>query len=137
MIGEKKARGIKAGACRKEGISTGIDCESISRISSLKDKKAFINRVFTESEYAWCMGTSDPARHLTGRFAAKEACMKALGTGFSGGIRWRDIEVVIKDDGRPGILLAGKAGALVAKDKKIFLSLSYGAGLAVAFVAIG
>jgi len=134
---EKKARGRLVGACRREGISTGIDCESISRINSLKDKKAFINRVFTESEYARCMGTRDPARRLTGCFAAKEACAKALGTGFSGGMRWRDIEVVKKDDGGLGILLSGKAGDLVAKDKKIFLSLSYGAGLAVAFVAIG
>jgi len=137
MIGEKKAMGGVVGACRREGISTGIDCESISRFSTLKDKKAFINRVFTESEYAWCMGTRDPARHLTGRFVAKEACMKALGTGFSGGMRWRDIEVVKKGDGSPVILLSGKAGDLVSKDKKIFLSLSYGAGLAVAFVAIG
>lgn len=120
-----------------KNISTGIDIEAISRFKALIHKKTFIQRVFTEGEYAYCLGKRDPARHLAGRFTAKEACLKALGTGLTNGIRWRDIEVVMSDDGSPGLSLGGRARDLLGRDKKIFLSLSYGAGLAVAVVVIG
>jgi len=136
MVEGKRARSVKAAGLTSRGISTGIDCEAISRIKCLMHKKTFIDRVFTEGEYAYCLDRRNPARHLTGRFAAKEACLKALGAGLSRGIKWRDIEVVKRDDGSPGLILGGRAKALMGGDRQILLSLSYGAGLAVAFVVI-
>ncbi len=120
-----------------KNICTGIDCESISRIEGLIHKKTSTKRLFTKDEAAWCRSRHNPAKHLAGCFAAKEACMKALGTGLTGGLSWQDIEVVNKSKGRTALILKGKAREMVGKDKDIFLSLSYGAGLAVAFVAIG
>jgi len=134
--GENRVKSEKAACLPSKNISTGIDCEAISRIEGLVNKKSFLKRVFTGGERAYCTGKKNPARHFTGRFAAKEACLKALGTGLSTGISWQDIEVVKKENGSPGLLLRGKAKALMRGDEKIFLSISYGAGLAVAFVTI-
>lgn len=64
----------------------------------------FLRRVFTEAEIAYCRGRRDPVPHFAARFAAKEAAMKALGTGLSLGVRWRDLEVR-RDRGQPPRLL--------------------------------
>ncbi len=140
MIGTDENKGAKAAALPSKNISTGIDIEAISRIKDLMQKKAFIKRVFTEEEAAYSFSRRDPARHLAGRFAAKEACLKALGTGLSDGLSWRDIEVVNKGNGSPSVILHGRARVLMKEDradKKIFISISYCADLAMAFVAIG
>jgi len=137
IIGQNIRESNKAAEPRKSGISTGLDIESISRIHNLIQKKPFIKRVFTEEEAFYSLKKKNPAKHLAGRFAAKEACLKALGTGLSGGLSWRDIEVRNKSDGLPVLILTVKARAMVQRDKKVFLSISYGADLAVAFVAIG
>lgn len=68
----------------------------------------FLRRVFTEAEIAYCTRRRDPVPHLAGRFAAKEATMKALGTGLSRGVTWRDIEVV-RRGGPPQLRLSGGA----------------------------
>jgi holo-[acyl-carrier protein] synthase len=68
----------------------------------------FLTRVFTELEIAYCLARRHPAQHLAGRFAAKEATMKALGTGHSQGVLWRDIEVV-RVAGPPRLRLHGGA----------------------------
>ncbi len=119
------------------GLSTGIDCEAISRFDALIKNRRFLERVFTAGEIERCLGLRDPAQGLAGYFAAKEACMKALGTGLAGGVRWRDMEVASLGGGRYSLALTGAAGALVAGKKKARLGISWGAGLAVAMVVIG
>lgn len=140
MTGEDIRESGKEAIFKPFGISTGMDCESISRFESLIRKKAFLDRVFTGEEVSYCLARRNPAKHFAGRFCAKEACMKALGTGLSEGIRWRDIEIINREKGAPELILSGRALALMGgdgeKEKKIFLSISYGAGLAAAVVVI-
>jgi len=115
-------------------METGIDITSIERIERLSREDAFTRRVFTTGELAYSAGKKDPARHLAGRFSAKEAFMKALGTGWTGGVSWRDIEVVnIK--GRPTLTLAGAAAELTS-GRRAHLSIAYSEKLAIATVVI-
>ena len=125
-----ESSGVKSGS-----ISIGIDMESVPRFKGLAHKEKFLSRVFTEGEIAYSFGRRAPHKHLAGRFAAKEACMKALGTGLSDGIRWKDIEVVDALDGGPGLNLSSAAKRRLA-GRKAFLSITYSEELAVAFVAI-
>jgi len=119
-------------------VSTGIDIESISRIGSAVEKGGFTERVFTRGELDYALGRRAPARHLAGRFAAKEACAKALGTGFSSGVRLKDIEVVSGPGGAGGkasLKLYAEAGRLLG-DRRAHLSIAYEADLALAVVVI-
>jgi holo-[acyl-carrier protein] synthase len=77
-------------------IGIGLDLTEIARIEASLDRfgSRFLERVFTAGEIAYCMQRRHPGPHLAGRFAAKEAGMKALGTGHSRGVLWRDLEVV-------------------------------------------
>jgi holo-[acyl-carrier protein] synthase len=77
-------------------IALGLDATEISRIAETLKRfgERFERRVFTEGEIAYCRRRRHPPQHFAGRFAAKEAAMKALGTGHSRGVIWRDIEVV-------------------------------------------
>jgi holo-[acyl-carrier protein] synthase len=77
-------------------IGLGMDATEIERIAASVDRygERFLNRVFTEGELEYCMRRRYPAPHLAGRFAAKEAGMKAIGTGHAFGVLWRDLEVV-------------------------------------------
>lgn len=118
-----------------KGKSSGIDIISIERIKSAASKKRFLERVFTEGELGYAFGKRLPHRHLAGRFAAKEACLKALSTGLAKGICWKDIEIVNTEGGRPSLVLRSGAKRFLG-DRKTFLSISYSGGLAVAFVAI-
>ena len=76
-------------------IGLGFDATDIPRVAEMYARygERFLHRVFTEGEIAYCTRRRDPAPHLAGRFAAKEAAMKALGTGHSRGVLWKDIEV--------------------------------------------
>jgi len=74
-----------------------------------KSGERFKHRVFTEGEIRYCEGKADPALHFAARFAAKEAASKALGTGFSEGIGWQEIETVNQGNGAPTIVLHRKA----------------------------
>src|SRR5215217_18427 len=76
-------------------IGLGFDITDIPRIAQTYADygERFLKRVYTEGEIAYCMRRRDPVPSLAGRFAAKEAAMKALGTGHSRGVLWRDVEV--------------------------------------------
>jgi len=115
-------------------METGIDVTSIERIERLAEEKAFSSRVFTPAELAYARGKRNPGRCLSGRFSAKEAFMKALGTGWTGGVSWRDIEI-IKDKGRPCVTLSGRAAELTGT-KRTHLSIAYTKKLAIATVII-
>jgi holo-[acyl-carrier protein] synthase len=77
-------------------IGIGMDATEIDRIAAAVARfgDRFLHRVFTDGEIAYATRRRNPAPHLAGRFAAKEAAMKALGTGHTQGVLWRDIEVV-------------------------------------------
>jgi len=91
-------------------LSIGVDFESISRVDALLQRYGdrFLTRVFTDHEIAYSQRRRFPAQHLTGRFCAKEATMKALGTGRSLGVPWRNVEVV-RVSGPPQLRLHGGA----------------------------
>src|SRR5215831_20501505 len=91
-------------------IGLGLDATDIDRIADTIERfgERFLNRIFTEGEVAYCTARRVPAIHFAGRFAAKEATMKALGTGHSHGVLWRDVEVV-RRGGPPQLQLHGGA----------------------------
>jgi holo-[acyl-carrier protein] synthase len=97
-------------------IGLGFDATDILRVTEVLTRYGdrFLRRVFTEGEIAYCTQRRDPSPHFAGRFAAKEACMKALGTGHSCGVRWKDIEVV-RADGPPQLRLHGGAARRAAQ----------------------
>ena len=91
-------------------IGIGMDATDLPRVAQLVQRYGdrFLRRVFTEGEIAYCTRRRDPVHHLAGRFAVKEAAMKALGTGHSRGVLWKDIEVV-RAGGPPQLRLHGGA----------------------------
>lgn len=115
--------------------STGIDIVSIPRLMKSVNDNDFVDRLLTEKEKKYIFAKKRPHKHLAGRFAAKEAVMKAIGTGWDKGAGWRDIEIINEPSGRPMVRLHSQAGSL-AKDRRIFLSLSYANDIAVAFAVI-
>ena len=91
------------------GVGTDIvDARRISKsINQFSNK--FVDRIFTKAERAAATTTSQPHAYYAKRFAAKEACSKALGTGFRSGVYWRDIEVINEKSGKPILKLTGGA----------------------------
>src|SRR3989338_2656920 len=115
--------------------STGIDIVYIPRLVKYINDDAFLDRLLTDVEREYIFTKKIPYKHLAGRFAAKEAVMKALGTGWDKGVGWRDIEIVNMASGRPIPLLHSRAAAL-SQNKKVLLSLSYAKDIAVAFAIV-
>jgi holo-[acyl-carrier protein] synthase len=91
-------------------IGIGMDATDLPRVADLLERygERFLHRVFTDGEISYCTKRRDPVPHLAGRFAVKEAAMKALGTGQSRGVGWKDIEVV-RVGGPPRLKLHGGA----------------------------
>jgi holo-[acyl-carrier protein] synthase len=91
-------------------VGTGIDATDIERIAEAIDRYGdrFLRRVFTDGEMAYCLRRRTPAIHFAARFAAKEAAMKALGTGHSPEVLWRGVEVV-RHGGPPQLQFHGGA----------------------------
>ena len=119
-------------------IGIGTDLIRVSRIRKLAERfpERIGGKVFTVAELRYCRRKSDPAPSLAGRFAAKEALMKALGTGWRSGVRFIDIEIIRAASGQPSIRLSGKA-AQIADDQgitKLHLSISHDGDLAQATV---
>ena len=87
----------------------------------------FLNRVFTEFELGYCLGKKREIEHLAGRFAAKEAVLKVLGTGWRDGIAWTDIEVVNEPSGQPRIRLTGRCREIAdtMRLSKVLISISH------------
>jgi holo-[acyl-carrier protein] synthase len=91
-------------------VGIGVDIVEVERIRrALEGSGAMVRRVFTEEEIQYCTERKNRFQHFAGRFAAKEAALKALGTGWQEGIRWKDVEVVAGELGAPQIRLSGKA----------------------------
>ena len=120
-------------------LSTGVDIIEVDRIQkAIMGGTRFRDRVFTKSEMGYCESQTFPFMSYAVRFAAKEALMKALGTGWSEGIAWTDIEVARESTGDPSLVLHGRAQELFGKmgGKKAHLSLAHTRKMAVAFVTI-
>ncbi|MGA2694985.1 MAG: holo-[acyl-carrier-protein] synthase [Terriglobales bacterium] len=121
-------------------VGTGIDIAEVPRIAAsiARFGDRFLQRIFTEGEMRYCDAKANRAERYAARFAAKEAAMKALGTGWNYGVRWRDIEVSRKPGGRPTLLFHGKAAEFAAKLKttNIALSLTHTAEEAIAQVIL-
>ncbi|HJQ69557.1 MAG TPA: holo-ACP synthase [Blastocatellia bacterium] len=92
-------------------IAIGIDIIEIARVAEVFSRQGerFRKRVFTETEIDYCERRASRMSSYAARFAAKEAAMKALGTGWSDGVRWRDIEVVRGEKGAPALRMHGRA----------------------------
>ena len=95
-------------------ISIGVDIIEVNRVrETIARTPRFAERVFTDAERAYCESRgAAAAQHYAARFAAKEAALKALQTGWSGGIAWQDVEVTAKDSGAPIILFHNRAREL-------------------------
>ena len=120
-------------------IGLGFDATDLPRIRDVYDRYGdrFLRRVFTDGEIAYCTRQRDPVPSLAGRFAAKEATMKALGTGHSNGVLWKDIEVV-RHGGPPQLRLTG--GALrrfeALKARRSLVTITHADTLAMAQVLL-
>ena len=94
----------------------------------------FLRRVFTDAEIAYCRARRDPVPHFAARFAAKEAAMKALGTGLTLGVRWRDLEVRRDRGQAPRLLLHGRSReiGLARGGRAMLLALTHDGDYALA-----
>ena len=100
-----------------EIIGIGTDITECLRIARMIERHAelFINRVYTPEEIRYCQSRKQATQHFTGRWAAKEAVLKALGTGWRRGISWRDVEVRNEPGGKPSVALRGGAKEVAAQ----------------------
>ena len=116
----------------------GTDLVAIPRVESLlaRHRERFLSRVVTSIEQAECLGRARPAIHLAARVAAKEAAMKALGSGWGLGVGWLDVEVRSKDGTPPSLVLAGAARARAETQgiRQTLVSLSHDGEYALAVV---
>ncbi len=115
-------------------VSAGTDLVEVRRLARLAAQPAGLTGVLTEREQRYCNSRRRPAEHMAARFAAKEAVLKAFGTGLSGGIRWTDVEILKQSSGRPVVELHGAAAAYAAGRglRRIDVSLSHTDHLAIA-----
>jgi holo-[acyl-carrier protein] synthase len=98
-------------------VGLGVDIAEVQRVRAAIDRRGqtFLRRVFTPAEIAYCEKHRNKYERYAGRFAAKEAAMKALGTGWRRGVRWQDIEVVREPSGKPSLALRGIAGQIAKR----------------------
>jgi holo-[acyl-carrier protein] synthase len=121
-------------------VGTGVDITEVDRIEAALKRfgDRFLKRVFTPAEVRYCLGKPNAAERLAARFAAKEAGMKAIGTGLRGGVTWQDVEVLRMPGQRPVLAFHGKAAEFAARlgCKRSHLSLSHTADQAIAHVIL-
>jgi holo-[acyl-carrier protein] synthase len=119
-------------------VGLGVDISEVDRIEAAirRHGRAFLERVFTPEEISYCERHRASGERYAARFAAKEATMKALGTGWRRGVRWVDIEVVRHPSGRPTIELCGAARQHADRlgVSRIHVSLTHSGNLAFAEV---
>ena len=107
-------------------VGTGIDIAEVPRIAASITRfgDRFLRRVYTEGEIHYCESKANRVERYAARFAAKEAAMKALGTGWNHGVRWRDVEVTRKPGGRPAMTFHGKAAEFAARLGAVHVAVS-------------
>ncbi len=121
-------------------VGTGIDIVEVPRIAQSIERfgERFLKRIFTPAEIRYCQAKANCVERFAARFAAKEAGMKAIGTGMRGGVSWQDFEVGREPGGRPTMLLHGKAAQVAAGlgMRRAHLSVSHTEEHAVAYVIL-
>jgi holo-[acyl-carrier protein] synthase len=121
-------------------VGTGVDISEVARIRAAMERfgDRFLKRVFTPDEVRYCVSKVNAAERLAARFAAKEAGMKAIGTGLRHGVTWQDVEVVRMPGQRPQLRFRGKAAEFADRlgCKRTHLSLSHTAEQAIAHVIL-
>ncbi len=110
-------------------IAHGVDLVDTNRLAEMLQRHGdrAMERLFTEAERAYCCGRKRELEHLAGRFAAKEAVLKVIGTGWREGIAWTDIEVVNERSGQPRVHLRGRVAEIAAQRgiARILISISH------------
>jgi holo-[acyl-carrier protein] synthase len=121
-------------------VGTGVDLCEVDRIEAAigKHGRRFVERVYTAREIAYAESKVNRYERFAARFAAKEAGMKALGTGWRGGLGWRDLEVSNLPSGRPTLRFHGKAAEIAEKlgVRNISLSMTHTVEQALAMVIL-
>lgn len=121
-------------------LGIGTDLAEVNRIehSIAQFGERFLARIYSPREREYALSKANAAERFAARFAAKEAGMKAIGTGWSQGVTWHDFEVVNARSGRPFLRLTGRAEQIAARMsvKQISLSLTHTASLAFAVVIL-
>ena len=121
-------------------VGTGVDLCEVGRLKDAMERYGdrFKHRVFTDREIAYSERKANLYERYAARFAAKEAGMKALGTGWRGGIGWRDFEVTNLPTGRPTLAFHGRAGEIAEKlgVRNVALSLTHTRDQALAMVIL-
>jgi len=119
-----------------EILAHGIDLVDFPRIEAMIERhgKRFIQRVFTAAEQAYAEANKNGIEKLAGRFAAKEAVLKLMGTGWRGKIAWTDVEVINNSSGQPEVTLSGEVEKIAGKlgIKHISISITHTANFAIA-----
>jgi holo-[acyl-carrier protein] synthase len=108
-------------------VGLGTDLARVARFRKFVEdqKTALLERLFTLGEQQYAFAKADPAPHLAARFAAKESCLRAFGTGWRDGIGWHDMEVVPDELGRPDLILSGRAAEIAGEKSVGMVHLSY------------
>jgi holo-[acyl-carrier protein] synthase len=119
-------------------VGMGVDIAEVDRIQAAIERhgEPFLRRIYTAAEREYCEQFKNKYERYAGRFAAKEAAMKALGTGWRRGVRWVDFEVVRESGGRPTIRLDGEAAKIASQIgvQRVSLSITHTAAQALAQV---
>ena len=121
-------------------VGMGVDMAEVERVREAiaRHGERFLQRVFTPGEISYCRRFKDSPERFAARFAAKEAAMKALGTGWRRGVAWKDFEVSNLPSGKPCLQLSGKALEICRSlgGSRVFLSLTHAGAYALAQVII-
>jgi len=119
-----------------EIVAHGIDLVDCPRIEAMRERhgERFIQRIFTKAEQAYAKANKNEIEKLSGRFAAKEAVLKLMGTGWRGKIAWTDIEIINNSSGQPEVVLSGEVEKIAGKlgIKHISVSITHTANFAIA-----
>ena len=107
-------------------VGIGIDLVETARIRDIFQRHGsrLLNRILTEAEQAYVLRHADPTQRIAGRWVAKEAALKALGTGLSQGIRWRDLEILPDEHGKPILTLSGEALKVASRLKATVIHIT-------------
>ena len=121
-------------------LGIGTDLAEVHRIRKSIERfgSRFVSRIFTHLEQQYCTSKANSYERFAARFAAKEAAMKAIGTGWNFGVRWVDFEVANEPSGRPTLRLSGVAGQIAERlgTKRISISLTHTSEVAFAVVIL-
>ena len=115
----------------------GVDVVETKRFQEAMNSwgNVLLEKIFTEKELLYSHSKKYQVRHLAARFAVKEAVAKAMATGWSGGFRWKDVEIENDSAGKPSVILHGKVNELL-KNRKVMVSISHSENVVIAFAVI-